>query len=494
MSLSTQPIGGPADLLRNPIWHARSLGSQIPPSRHAISVALPNWDHVVGYEEKRPDVVEKLVGGYPRFVIHPIVQQLAAHLAGNRPCLPFPSSRAAATAADFVRNHSIAPAEVVPGPEVTVVATTADGETALRQFWQHTGLIVSTRRAEATLGETPEAKDSAEVAQTLRQKLAEFYECEPGDVFLTVTGMAAQYEALQAVKRYRPGLPTVQLGFPYVDTLKLQQKLGQGAHLIHNLVDIEAGLRKVLAGHAVAAAFAEIPGNPLLGSADLRRITPLLRQHRVPLIADDVVATPFNVDLSEHADLIATSLTKFLAGTGDVMGGALICNPRSSLYPELKQLVATGHEELLWVEDARVIAAQARTFPERMASHNRNGLLIAERLRTHPAVERVWYPKWESNAAYEAVRRPSGGYGALLTFLPRDSAHTAPKIYDRLHVCKGPSLGTIFSLACPFTLLAHYTELEWAEACGVPRNLIRLSIGLEDPEDLWTRIDSALRG
>ena len=79
-----------------------------------------------------------------------------------------------------------------------------------------------------------------------------------------------------------------------------------------------------------------------------------------------------------------------------------------------------------------------------------------------------------------------------MTFLPKNAASRSPGIYDRLAVCKGPSLGTTFTLACPFTLLAHYTELDWAEACGVSRHLIRLSIGLEDPAELWGRIERAL--
>ena len=175
-----------------------------------------------------------------------------------------------------------------------------------------------------------------------------------------------------------------------------------------------------------------------------------------------------------------------------MMGGAVICNPRSPLYGELKLRVAAGHEELLWGGDAAVIDAHAHGFPERMARHNAAGLLLAERLRAHPAVERVWYPKWEFSEVYEAVRKPGGGWGSLITFLPKNAETTAPRIYDALAFCKGPSLGTVFTLACPFTLLAHYTELEWAEACGVPRNLIRISAGLEDPEELWRRLEAAL--
>ena len=213
----------------------------------------------------------------------------------------------------------------------------------------------------------------------------------------------------------------------------------------------------------------------------------------MPLVVDYVVATPANVDLSGFADLIATSLTKFIVGTGDAMGGALVCNRKSPLYQVLKPLVLAGHEELLFGEDARVLNEQARSFPERMARHNENGLCLAERLRQHPAIERVWYPKWEFSEAYEAVRRPNGGWGALVTFLPRNAEAMSPGIYDRLEFCKGPSLGTIFTLACPFTLLAHYTELDWAESCGLSRYLIRISVGLEDREELWRRLERALQ-
>jgi cystathionine gamma-synthase len=277
-----------------------------------------------------------------------------------------------------------------------------------------------------------------------------------------------------------------------VDTLKLQQKFGAGATLLHNLDTLRDDLLALMQRQPLAACFCEIPGNPLLGSADVRQITPLLRSQHVPLVADDVVATPVNVDLGRYADLIATSLTKYVAGTGDVMGGALICNPRSPLYAELKPIVSQQHEELLWGDDAVVLDTQAHTFPHRMRRHNDNGEHIADRLRQHPAIERVWYPKWEFREVYEAVRHPTGGYGSLITFLPRRAETTSPRLYDRLQVCKGPSLGTRFTLACPFTLLAHYTELEWAESCGVSRYLIRLSVGLEEPEELWQRIAGAL--
>jgi cystathionine gamma-synthase len=481
------------DLLQKPVWQPQHLGQPIPASTHAVSVALPRWQDVVGYEEKKPEVVERLTSGYPRFVVHPLVQELARHVLNDQPGLPFPSARAAEQAAEFVRRSRDSTAAVVPGNGVFGVLTNETGAAALRAFWQHTGLIVSSRQAEALLEGRSRGSSDEGAHSSLRRHLADFYDCAEADVFLAPTGMAAMLSALQAVMTRAGGAPTVQLGFPYVDTLKLQEKIGHGGILLHHLGAIEKELHAVLDRQRIAGCFCEIPGNPLLGCADLRHVSPLLRERQVPLIADDVVATPVNVDLSAHADLIATSLTKFIVGTGDVMGGALVCNPKSPLYSELKPIIQAQHEELLWPEDAVVLAQQARTFPERMQRHNETGRVIAERLRRHPAVERVWYPKWEFAEAYETVRRPDGGWGALLTFLPRNAEVNSPAIYDRLPFCKGPSLGTVFTLACPFTLLAHYTELDWAESCGVSRYLIRVSVGLEDPDELWNRLDRALQ-
>lgn len=480
------------DLLYQPAWRGAELGLPLPSSPHGVSVALPRWQDVIGYEEKRLEVTARMTSGYPRFVIHPLVRELAAGVGRGAPCVPFPSALVADAAADYVRRVSGAAAEVRQGPGCFGVVTDNAGGKALQAFWQHAGQIVSSRQAESLLSGRGDLAEAEQIRRNLRQQLAALYDCAADDVFLAPTGMAAHYAALRAVTARAPRLATAQLGFPYVDTLKIQQQFGSGVVLLHDLAHVAEDLRKLLDQHRLAGCFCEIPGNPQLGSADLREVTPLLRAHGVPLVADDVVATPFNVDLSPHADLIATSLTKYLVGTGDAMGGALICNPLSPLHAELKAIVQRQHEELLWGEDAAVLAREIKGFPDRMRRHNANGLAIAEHLRAHPAIERVWYPKWEFSDAYEAVRRPEGGWSSLITFLPKNAETTAARIYDALEVCKGPSLGTVFTLACPFTLLAHYTELEWVESCGVPRNLIRLSVGLEEVEDLWRRIERAL--
>lgn len=111
---------------------------------------------------------------------------------------------------------------------------------------------------------------------------------------------------------------------------------------------------------------------------------------------------------------------------------------------------------------------------------------------THFLVKCVYYPKVvPSRPFYDACRTPSGGYGGLLSATFYTDADVIA-FYDNLDTEKGPSLGTNFTLASPYTLLAHYTELDWAAGYGAEKNLIRFSIGLEDREELLRKIDVAL--
>ena len=104
-------------------------------------------------------------------------------------------------------------------------------------------------------------------------------------------------------------------------------------------------------------------------------------------------------------------------------------------------------------------------------------------------IEQLWFPEFQAN--FEKLRKPnSRGYGGLFSLLPRNPSTSAPAFYDALRVNKGPSLGTGFTLACPYPQLTHFHELDWAESCGIPRYLIRISVGEET--DLAARFVEAL--
>jgi cystathionine gamma-synthase len=210
------------------------------------------------------------------------------------------------------------------------------------------------------------------------------------------------------------------------------------------------------------------------------------------LFVDDTVAGFANVDVLSTADAVTSSLTKFFSGVGDVAGGSIVLNANGPFYADLKSALRAEYEDTVWAEDAVVLESNSRDYAERVRRINATASRVAAHLASRPEVEQVCYPELTDAARYNLFRKPAGGYSGLLSIILRNPAETAPRFFDALRVSKGPNLGTNFTLACPFTLLAHYTELDFAESCGVSRWLIRVSIGLEAAGDLIARFDAAL--
>lgn len=491
------------DVLLDPAWRAEDLGQPLPDDPHAVSVALPLWRHCVAYEEGDQEVIARLRCGYPRFVFHPLVQRAAA-LARERLGRPgeqamlLASELCARRAADHVKKRSGEAARVEPWdplrgawallvPDHAAAAGLVAPWAAAREYWQHAGEGISSRQAESLLtGSVPDPVRKASALGELRTRLSGMYGCGGGDLFLYANGMAACAAALRTWSAYRPGRRSVQLGFPYVDVLKVPQRLGSGAELIPGADRVAlARLGALLASETLAACVIETPGNPLLTCVDVPALSALLRPERVPLVVDDTVATTLNVDVGPWADLVFSSLTKSFVGSGTVMGGVLVVPPASPLAGILRPYAQAQHEDLLWWEDALLLAEESRDMPQRVARMNASATEIAARLAAHPAVARVHHPSLTDRTAYDRIRRQDGGHGCLLSFELKAGPQAARACYDAAQVNKGPSLGTDFSLLCPFTQLAHYQELPWAESCGVSPWLLRLSVGLEEVETLW---------
>jgi cystathionine gamma-synthase len=224
-----------------------------------------------------------------------------------------------------------------------------------------------------------------------------------------------------------------------------------------------------------------------LQTPDLPALAALAHHHGIPVIVDDTIGTSFNVEVLTHADLVATSLTKAVSGEGDVMAGSLTWNSKlEGLTPP------PAAPEGIHASDLAVLEKNSRDFPVRMAACNANALALARYLSSHPAIESVWHPGLGPCPRYEALRKPSGGYGAVLSFLPRNAQKTTPQIFENLRVNRGISLGTTYTLACPYVQLAHYHELDWARSCGIDPHLLRVSTGTEPEADLLARFQQAL--
>jgi cystathionine gamma-synthase len=495
------------DLLTDPLWRAEELGLPIPEIPHAVSVCIPRWEDAIAYEECDPAVLDQFrSGGYPRFVVHPLVRGLfdaamAEFGKKGEVAMVFPSVASAWRCAEYVRRRDgvTARLENFGWAGLTAVLVPETAAEAAWKYWQHGGEIVSSRVAEAILVEAyPEEgvkSMGGEARSAVRERLAAISCVHPDDVFLFGSGMAAIFAVHRALGQVRPGLRTAQVEFPYVDALKVQQQFGRGAHDFSVADDggVSDVKRVIESGEPLAGVFTEVPSNPLLRTADLAGLAELLRRQDTPLIVDDTVVTAMNVDALQFADAVTTSLTKFVSGVGDVMAGAVTLNPGSPIHEPLSKILAEASLEApLFALDAIVLEENSRDFESRAPRVNANAEAIYDFLADHPKVARIWYPKNETPEFYRSAMRDRGGFGGLMSILLDDSHNASPRFFDALEISKGPSLGTNFSLACPYTLLAHYRELPWAESCGVSRNLIRIWTGLEPPEELLGRLEKAL--
>lgn len=354
------------------------------------------------------------------------------------------------------------------------------------------------------------------------------------DVYLYPTGMSAIWHSHQlaigsAEKRGgKSAGKSICFGFPYTDTLKILQKWGPGCHFIGTGLDKDLPEVRRIAQEAysspnpIIALFCEFPSNPLLRSPNLAELRKIADEYNFLIIVDETIGNFVNVDVLKFADIVVSSITKVFSGETNVMGGSMVLNPQRRHYTTLRNHLNSVYEDTYWPEDAVYMERNSRDFQHRINVINRNAEAIADFLRSQsevylrsssgaPAVQgkrrvikEVFYPKWVTKENFDACRnRPVAadegrgpiyptGYGGLLSITFADPG-AAQAFFDNLGCEKGPSLGTNFTLACPYTILAHYQELDWAAEWGVDANLVRVSVGMEDKEVLLGWFEAAIR-
>ena len=160
------------------------------------------------------------------------------------------------------------------------------------------------------------------------------------------------------------------------------------------------------------------------------------------------------------------------------------------------------YEDTYFDEDAVFMERNSRDFTRRIRIIDENTLAVCDLLRSRsiaggtslpsPAIKEVFYPKYITPENYLACKLPEGGYGGLFSLTFTSNA-ASQAFFDNMPFQKGPSLGTNFTLACPYTILAHYMELGWAAEYGVEEGLVRISVGMEEREGLLEGFMVALR-
>lgn len=494
-------------LLADPLHLPEHLGRPIPDSPHAVSVAMPTWRDVVDYENGVPRVSNALQAGYPRFVIKGFTAELfeklsAIHCAAKESLVAFPSKGSARRCLEFVQQEfpgsgRIEDTQFAP---ITACVVPVEAYRRARSYWQHTGEIISTRWAEACIKGLTPVEGPSVIKHTIRERLAGLASASSNDVALFPSGMAAITSIQRAVQISSPGIRTAQIGFPYVDTLKVQEKFGSGyiflaANGSQDALDEDLKkLDSAAAAGQVAALYCEFPANPLLTVPPLERLWEISLRHQVPLIIDETLGSLSNVRLLPYATAIVTSLTKYVSGEGDVCAGSVIWNAHHPAYETLHHHWAACVEDQLFEGDAVALERNSRDFPQRMSSINKGAAQLVAYLADHPAIEAVYYPNLDPNqkAIFDRFRLEGGGYGGLFSFRVKGGLEAAALVYDTLAISKGPSLGTNFTIACPYTQLAHFLELDKVAELGVSADLVRVSVGLEHPDDLIERFSRAL--
>ncbi|QKX64406.1 uncharacterized protein TRUGW13939_11580 [Talaromyces rugulosus] len=574
----------------------QAIGGTVPPNTdHAVSVSLPTWKSNVGYEEGEEWVVGQMECGYPRFMVHPLIQNLVKEIiqrVGNpesESATVFPSLKTAQLCKDFLvskipadQSSKLRIVNFVPSAKagnadvisrLYAIIYPKEYASVAKQVWQHSGHGISSRRGEFCLNalkdgylvedtaEASEGKNSViskgprryqqrssalkesppsnppegrEYAQFIEERfgrnlssaladdakravrrriagsltsnadLSEALESKPShgrvegltedDVFLYPTGMTSIFSTHQNLLSAWGDKKSICFGFPYTDTLKILQKWGAGCLFYGHgsqadLEDLEGRLE---GGERFLALFAEFPGNPLLKSPDLKRIHELGQKYDFAVVVDETVGNFINVNVLPLADVVVSSLTKIFSGDSNVMGGSAVLNPHGRYYQDLKTTFQSNYEDNIWVEDAVFLERNSRDFVVRIEKINKTTEFVTDILKASPLVKEVYYPKNSpTKHLYDACRYPDGGYGGLFS-VTFHSTKDSITFFDTLEILKGPSLGTNFTLGSPYTLLAHYTELPWAESFDVPFDLVRVSVGLEEPEDLASRIRRAL--
>jgi cystathionine gamma-synthase len=237
----------------------------------------------------------------------------------------------------------------------------------------------------------------------------------------------------------------------------------------------------------------ESPTNPRLSVIDLERFAALGKKHAIETVIDSTLATPYNLrPLEAGIDYVIHSCTKYLGGHNDLLAGAVI-GSEAALEPVRRLrgifgIISSPQNEYLLLRGLK-------TFELRMERHNANGQAVAEFLAAHPRIEKVYYPGLPSHPGHELARRTMRGFGGLLSFCVKDADWRATAdVVDAVRIPRiAPSLGGVESIIEQSMIVSYHDFTpDERRALGIPDNMIRLSCGIENSEDLIADLAQAL--
>jgi cystathionine gamma-synthase len=322
----------------------------------------------------------------------------------------------------------------------------------------------------------------------LEQKVAALEGADDAVAF--ASGMAAVTTAILAL--VRQGSHVILFSDCYRRTRQFVRDLLGRFGVEHTLVppaDLDA-LRAAIRPET-RLVVSEAPTNPYNTVLDLPKLAAICREHRVKTLIDATFATPINLRPVEHGiDLVVHSGTKYLAGHNDVLAGVVAGKAGMvSLVRDLRHVLGG----VLDPHAAYLVLRGTKTLSVRVERQNATAQALAEALEGHPRVRRVWYPGLASHPQHEVARRLMTGFGGVVTFTLDADLETTSRFIDALRIPRiAPSLGGVESLVEQPALMSYFElSSEERNAVGIPDELVRYAVGLEDADEL---VADVLRG
>jgi cystathionine gamma-synthase len=235
-----------------------------------------------------------------------------------------------------------------------------------------------------------------------------------------------------------------------------------------------------------ALIWIETPSNPMMNIMDIQSITTMAHENDIHVCVDNTWPTPMNqLPLTLGADFVLHSTTKYFGGHSDILGGAVIANEQEGLFERIRMIQRTSGG-VPSPDDCWMLTRSTRTLPYRMRGHNENAGNLANFLQSHDCVQQVFYPGLETHKGHQIAKRQMSGFGGMISFLIDGGAKEALEIVAGSEIIsRATSLGGVEST------WEHRRSSEGDDS-KTPENLIRISVGLEHPEDLLEDLDRAL--
>lgn len=306
------------------------------------------------------------------------------------------------------------------------------------------------------------------------------------------SGLAAIHATLSL---FQPGDHLILGDDVYGGTFRLLEKVFKPLGLAYTMVDsrdltqLEAALTA-----ETKALLLETPSNPLLKIIDLEKSAQWAKSHDLLTIVDNTFATPYlQQPLALGADIVLHSGTKYLGGHSDLVAGLATTN--DDALAEKIGFYQNAIGGVLGPQDSWLLQRGIKTLGVRMEAHQKNAAIIAEELVKHPAVATVYYPGLSEHPGHEIAAKQMRGFGGMVAFELVDESSVAAFVESLEVITLAESLGGVESLIEVPAVMTHASiPKEQREASGIKDGLIRLSVGIEDIEDLKNDIYQALEG